>query len=390
MQTYDENIPKRRLTVLLFLGMALYAAISVLHGVLLGNVIDTFSLTASRQGFPNTAAFAGAIVGLLMTFLFSSRLRKWLLLAAAMVLCTVTLAGLRWAPSFALFTGIWFLLGIGMGLLDTLLSACLAPLFSGKTAVRVMCIMHMAYGLSSTALPIFMNRLLADGFYWKNVYLLLAGYTALLILGAVLLRVWKLDAPQNSVKSSGSSFGLLRKGRLYYWMPAMIFHGFFLSGLSTWINRYSEGTGYAFSIPAMSFMFLGLMLSRLIIPFLPIRIESYLSLAGFGAGAALFTGIAIPTILSPCLLVSGFLFGSLIPCLLSLACERLKENTLFATTALMLSLYLGQSVSSSVIGALENAFSLRAGILLCGICMIGWSVCCCLERYTARKKESSR
>lgn len=389
MNESKVRIPKGRLTALLFLGMALYAGISVLHGVLLGNIIETFSLTASRQGFPNTAAFAGAIVGLLGTFLFSSRLRKWLLLTAAMALCSVALAGLSIAASFVLFTCIWFVLGIGMGLLDTLLSACLAPLYDGKAAVRMMCIMHMAYGLSSTALPILMKSLLQKGFFWKNVYLLLALYTFLLLLSALVFRIWRMDTPPKTQNAVGNTFRLIIEGRLYFWIGAMFFHGFFLSGLMTWINRYSETSGQTSSIPAMSFMFLGLMLSRLIVPFLPVSIKNYISAAGFGAGTALFLGIMVPKILHPCLLISGLLFGSLIPCLLSLACGRLKENTLFATTSLMLSLYLGQSVSSSVIGALENAYSLRAGIGLCGICMIGWSLCCCAERIMSRKYKRS-
>ena len=269
-----------------------------------------------------------------------------------------------------------------MGLLDTLLSACLAPLYDGKTAVRMMCFLHTAYGLSSTVLPFFMKYLLQKGFFWKNIYLLLAVYSGLLFVCAVVFRIWRFDTPPRNLKESGSIFGLIRKGRLYFWIAAMICHGFFLSGLSTWINRYSESTGQAFtSIPAMSFMFLGLMLSRLTVPFLPFSIQDYICAGGFGSGAVLFLGIAFPRILSPCLLVSGLLYGSLIPCILSLACDRLRENTLFASTALMLSLYLGQSVSSPVIGALENAFSLRTGISACGITMIGWSIFCCAERF---------
>ena len=389
MNTNQEPVPKGRLTVLLIFGMALYAGISVLQGVLLSNMIDTFSLTASRQGFPNTAAFAGAIVGLLITFVFSGRLRKWMLLSAAMALCSVMLAGLRGASSFALFTGIWFLLGIGMGLLDTLLSACLAPLYDGKTAVRMMCILHTAYGLSSTVLPFFMKYLLRKGFFWKNIYLLLAVYSGLLLICAVIFRIWRFDTPPQALRASGSIFGLIRKGRLYFWIAAMICHGFFLSGLSTWINRYSESTGKAFtSIPAMSFMFLGLMLSRLIVPFLPFTIQDYICAGGFGSGAVLFLGIAFPGILSPCLLVSGLLYGALIPCILSLVCDRLRENTLFATTALMLSLYLGQSVSSPVIGALEHAFGLRTGIAACGITMIAWSMFCCAERFRTGKEKN--
>ena len=151
----------------------------------------------------------------------------------------------------------------------------------------------------------------------------------------------------------------------------MFFQGFFLSGLSTWINRYSESTGAVSALmPAMSFMYLGLMLSRLIMAFLPVSTEKYVKTAGFAAGAVMLFGTVFPGALNICLLISGLFFGAMIPCMLTIACGRLRENTLTATTALMLALYFGEAFSSPVIGAIEKAAGLSAGILLCAAFMV--------------------
>jgi len=128
-------------------------------------------------------------------------------------------------------------------------------------------------------------------------------------------------------------------------------------------------------------VFLGLMLSRLLMPFLPIRAEKYVVTGGFLGGAALCVGLLFPGGwgLRVMLVISSLFFGALIPCVITLGCERQKSNTLLATTGIMLALYLGQGVSSPMIAALEAAFSLRAGMLLCAASMALCSLCCLLD-----------
>ena len=75
-------------------------------------------------------------------------------------------------------------------------------------------------------------------------------------------------------------------------------------------------------------------------------------------------------------LCAGLAFGALIPCMLDLGCREVPESSMLATTALALSLYLGQIVAPPLIGALESAVSLHAGIALCGVFMLLTSLCC--------------
>ena len=49
---------------------------------------------------------------------------------------------------------------------------------------------------------------------------------------------------------------------------------------------------------------------------------------------------------------------------------------MLATTAMGLSLYVGQIIAPPLIGALESAWSLHAGIALCGVFMLLASACC--------------
>ena len=103
---------------------------------------------------------------------------------------------------------------------------------------------------------------------------------------------------------------------------------------------------------------------------------------GYAAAACIL--IALPfkngAVMCGAVCVSGLLFGAMIPCILDVGCAATPESTMFATTSMVLSLYLGEAVVPPVIGALETAFSLHVGIGLCGVFMAVTSVFCSVAR----------
>ena len=191
---------------------------------------------------------------------------------------------------------------------------------------------------------------------------------------------WQADDFREKAAESGKGTDLRLPGLIL----AMFAHGIFLSGLNTWINRYAGLLPGTFTIPAQSFLFAGIMLSRLLVPFLPIRTERYVLSGGIGAGIVLALGLVTGNglALRLSLLVSGLLAGALLPCMLSIGCSRHREDTLMVTTSMLLALYLGQGISAPVIGGLESAFGLVSGIFLCALCMA-------LTSLTARFRSST-
>lgn len=376
---------RSRVAVFLLLSMAFLSAIFAVQGALLSTMIEAFGLKAGNQGAANAAAFAGGIAALVTAFFLQGRRRKRGLLKIAMVICAAALALLWAAPGYALFTAAWFVAGFGLGLMDTLLSACMADLYTGDSATRMMCMLHTAFGLTSVLTPMGYQALLNGGMPWKRVYLVIAGYgAALLIAAAALRRLWRIGDDERLTGGAASLGDIatgIRRGRLTPLVAALLFHGVFLSGLNTWINRYAESLPGSYAIPAQSCLFMGIMLSRLAMPFLPIRAERYVKASGIlgslalGVGLCMSSGLALRILLA----LSGLLAGALIPCILSLGCDRLRENTLLATTAMMLAMYAGQAVSSPMIAALEGVAGLRSGILLCAVCMALCSGCCLIE-----------
>ena len=370
----------RMMAAALMLGMALLAAIGALHGALLRSIIEHYQLSKSAQGAASAAASAGSVFALIGAFLLIGRLPKLTLLRLALCLNAVTLALLKLAPPFGVFAALWLLTGVGAGFIDMLLSSCMADLYTGRIATRMMCLLHTLFGLSSMVCPALYGRLIRGGLPWNDIYL---GVALVCVALAVFLTIaLKLgDKAPNAEKrlSLRAMGGILRKGAMPGMLGGMLCHGIFLGGLNTWVNRYVSVT-LASSLGdfALSFLFLGVMASRLLISFLPVSTVRYVRVGGLAAGLLLL--LALPfhsgALLCAALSAAGLSFGALIPCMLDLGCREVPESSMLATTALALCLYLGQIVAPPLIGALESTISLHAGICLCGVFMLFSSLCC--------------
>ena len=381
-----EAAQRRWRTAFLLLSMAFLSSVFALQGALLGAMIEAFDLRSSRQGTAYAAACFGSIIALASAFFLHGRIRKFTLLKIALALCAAALAGLRLAPSYGLFSAAWFILGYGIGLMDALLSACMADLYAGRRATAMMCVLHTAYGLASMIAPVGFGALLSAGMEWRRVYLCVAAFGALLAAGGWLggLRMSRASAADPETPPPLREIPRqIARSHLLAPAAAMFFHGIFLAGLNTWINRYAETLPGGGALPAMSYLFLGVMASRLLLPLLPLTASRYLRGAGFLSAAALALGLILPGgyALKLCVAASGVLFGAMIPCILSLGCDSMPGSALLVTTSLMLSYYLGQSVSSPLIGALEASFGLRAGIGMCAVCMaVSGALCLAWKR----------
>lgn len=385
-----SNSNRRMVALFLLCGIAFLSSVFAVQGALLNAMIDGYSLSASTQGMANATAFIGGLAALVTAFFLQGRRRKRALLRAAIALCAGALVLLWLAPNYPLYCAVWLVIGFGLAMMDTLLSSCMADLYSGDDATRMMCILHTTFGLASVLTPMGFQALLDSGMPWKRVYLVIAACGAALLAVSAAARAL-LHIPDNEALSARAvslkdiSDGI-RAGRLAMLVAAMLFHGVFLSGLNTWINRYAQTLSGTFAVPAQSCLFLGIMLSRLLLPLTPLKADRYVRVGGLLGAVALGAGLCMSDGLGlrVALVLAGLFAGALIPCVLSIGCERLRESTLLVTTAIMLSLYAGQAVSSPIIAGLEAAFGLRAGIALCAACMALCSGCCIADAASGR------
>lgn len=382
-----NSLQKKCLTGAIFGCMMFLASLFVLQGSLLNHVIEHFSLSDVSQGLPSTVASIGAVLALISSFFLIGRLSKLNIMRIAVGITSCFLIIMPFVSDFYVFVLVWFGIGICLGYIDMLVSSCMADLYEGKTATRMMCILHATYGATSMLLPLLITLLLNYGLPWKNVYLIVAALGIAILFLMTLIMAKAPGATGTIAEANVLSF---RDMKALFFTPtfplfavAILFHGMFLSGCITWINRY-VGVTLESSLGdlALSFIFAGVLGGRLVFSFLPLDTEKYIRSAGFLSGIifciAVMSGNG--TIVCGAALVCGFLFGPLIPCLLTLSCNVVKKSSMFATTVMMLCLYIGEAVIHPLISKLESLAGLGAGMILIAVMMCATSLMCVLNR----------
>ncbi|MDO5435589.1 MAG: MFS transporter [Clostridia bacterium] len=390
---------KGLLAASLFAAMVLLSMIFSLQGSLLNDMITHYALSDSAKGLPGTAASVGGVAALGLSFFLIGRIRKFSLLKIAVAICALALAVLCLRPSFAVFVLIWGAVGFGLGFIDTLMSACMSDLYrtEEKKATRMMCMLHMTYGLASMLAPVLSAVLISGGMPWYMMYAVGGAFG----LALVIFMLAVIPAKTETVSASAGSVtarGIIRtiiSGALPYFIASMFFHGYFLAGLNTWINRYIGVTlGSPIGDISLTFLFAGVMLSRFLFPFTGLRPEKYIRLACVLSAVFLLLAVLSGNGIAAAILtaLSGLCFGAVIPCMLNLACEHTEGNTMLATTPMMLALYLGEAVAPPVIGAMESALSLHWGIVSCCAVMLITAVFCTTAsaRCEAKKLPAER
>lgn len=367
---------KKLLTVSIFGTMIFLACIFAVQGFLLTDVIASFHPESSAQGYANLASAVGGMAAFISAFFLIGRVRKLNLLKTGILVAVVFIGLLSCAGRYSVFIAMWFVAGIGMGYIDTLLSSCIADLYSGAEATKMMCRLHMTFGVGSMASPVAYSALKKAGVVWNRLYLFAAA------IGVVMLTVLCLadkraenvsDRSDSEQKMSLREMAqAVRSGSLPYFIAAIILHGMSYNGVSSWITHYVSVTlaGRLGGI-ALSFLYFGVLLSRLLFPMTGIPVRKYLPYAGIISGVVFAAGVSFSSDIIVCLAtaLSALCFGATIPCMLDTACAEMKDKTLFATTVLMMSLYLGQGTAASIVGAIEKGFGLRSGMYFCAVLM---------------------
>lgn len=388
-----KNSQRYMLTAALLMGMMFLAAIFTLQGALLTSLITHYSVAESVQGFASSAASIGGVVALISSFFLIGKLSKLLLLRLSVATCAVFLVLLKISPVYSVFVLMWFALGIGMGYLDMLVSSCMADLYDGRAATRMMCILHTSYGIVSSIVPVIYGRILASGTMWNNIYLYVAAAgIALLVFFMFAMRYARSNHQAEPTAENRMTFAdmrrILSKGVLPALVCAMFCQGIYLGGFNTWIDRYVSVTlGSSLGSLSLSLMFFGVMISRLTLAFAPIPPVKYIRIAGFASGIFLLAALPFQSGVAMCIgiFASGVCFGAFIPCTLDAGCAATPESSMFATTAMMLAVYLGQAVAPPMIGALGAAFNLHVGIVFC----IAFTLMCSLFCRFAKLPEKN-
>lgn len=357
-------------TAAILIMMVFLAAVHQLRPAQLSHMIGFYSLSDSMQGLPASLYSVGLMLAMIIAIALTGRIRKPLLLLIAFIASSLTLLPQYILPPFGIFLGFNVLMGIALGLLDSLVSANMADLHTGRRGAIMMSMLHASYGVGGMIAPMVYSGLLDAGVSWSALFLYAAaaGGALLIYVAPVSLRQTAVapDISGDGAKLSSASMRAFFADRSMLTFVAMMFcFAVFFNGSNNWLIRYVEVTcDSSIGGIVLSMVFVGLTAGRLFVPLIPIQTEKYLKFSGFAYTiimlVALTTGSDI--VMAVCSCVACIIAGPIIPYAMSLACGRMQSNTLMASTMLNLALAVGQIVVAPVMGALEGAVGLNCAM----------------------------
>lgn len=359
-----------------FLCLILFALFSTSQGVLLTPMVAHYGLTESQQGATNAALNIGCAVALLTSLIVMGRVSKPKLMLMAFVLTILFILPGALKPSFVLLTGMYLLVGVAVGYIDTLASSAMADLFHGKMAARMMGALHAMFGIGGMLSPVVMGGLMKGGLEWNQVYLVLAGVGAAFALFVLPVgRGWVRDVTDGKTETLRLSAGLLRKffgSREQILLLVSVFmYAYYLGGMTVWTERFIDVELHNAQLGAiaLSVFWLGMTICRLLAPMVRISPLRYIQLSGLISALVLAAGILSGNayIMCAAAVLTALLAGAVIPMILHVSCERFQINTMLATTVVLLCVYAGQALGPVVIGQMEGALSIGSGLFTCAL-----------------------
>jgi fucose permease len=224
LRSRQRNLKSRWIGVLI----AFYAfiAIGIAEaglGVLLPSILSTYQLTPATVTLLFVSQISGYIVAAFSSSLVSSRLglARMLLVAASSLTAALLIYAL--SPSWFIMVAAGTLLGLGIGLIDAGINTYIVQ---DSRSANLIGSLHAFYGIGALLGPAVATTLLAVGMNWRRVYLVLASVVSVLVVGLVIILIYRYQPMMMRVTTSDTAaVGNLRRS-LHH--PAVLLTGLLL------------------------------------------------------------------------------------------------------------------------------------------------------------------
>lgn len=401
-------------TITIFLGFLIFGFSENIKGPAIPKIQSDFVLDEIQIG----TLLALNSLGYLLACSYTSWLSTKIGLKASNILSFVFMivAGvlIYYSPNYAAFTGSYFLMYLGNGMLEITLGIMAAKIFT-KNAGTMMNLSHFFYGLSSMVAPIMATKLMGATFSfsegalgWRGMYLIVLSLSIIPILPGLFTSLGKVsdDNEQNT------SIWTLMKDRTA-WLIVFILSFGVTSEMAVggWLVNFLEKS-YNYSTDAASnvlvWFFFCFMLARLL--FGPIIdrvgfVKSILALSGL-AGLCMVIGVLIGEPGVFLLALAGLGVAPIYPTVMALLSKLYAKVIHVAMTFTLIMMGITIVIGNFLVGVITDLFKsifteisgveegiamgYRAGYLFIGICSL---ICCVgavvLYRRLKAKGESA-
>jgi MFS transporter, FHS family, glucose/mannose:H+ symporter len=324
-----------------------------------------YRLSTASAGLLVSVFFVGLLAG---TVACGAVREEWVrpgFVVVMISLVTVGLAGMSFAPTWALNLTAASVIGFGFGNLALLVNTYTASR-PGNTGLGLVNLVNGAFGIGATVGPLLVGVTLAFG-YW-HLFLALG---AAMFFSLPVLRVAR-EPPQATPDAVGTAQRAAHSGgsaRLILFGVMCFCYAGLETGLSSWEAVFMRGAGYSLGEAASvtSLFWLGLAAARLLARALAVRWSApgivTTSLAGSLGALAV---ISLPAAAPVGFLLAGFFAGPVLPSALAWMTQTLPSPRR-GNAVVMAGEMIGGSVLTAVIGLGIEVFSLRMLPVLVGI-----------------------
>ncbi len=368
------NAKKIFYTACVFLSMWVLSATHAAMGYLNTSVIDFYSLEGAVKGLPGSINTVLSMTAFMLVIFMIGRIRKPVIVlvgALGSALALVALTGTYPFPVFMMLIG---LSGFACGCIDSVASASISDLYSGKRSAQMMCALHAVYGIGGFLMPFAYGWLVEQAGRFQAAYLSLGVFAALLsVLILIVTKGRFRDFEAEDADSMRFSVPALRRlfsSKSVVPMIVILFAlGMYCNGVLDWSKRFMEIRYQKFEAVIVSCMYFSIAVSRLAMSFIKVdalkftRIALFVSFASLALAA--FMGNAAVSL--ALMIISMLACGPVIPIVLSMACEVAPKDRFLASGVLLMFHFLGKTVYAPFFGAVESTIGISWGMMFTAV-----------------------
>lgn len=364
------NTKKIFYTACVFLSMWVLSATHAAMGYLNTSVIDFYSLEGAMKGLPGSINTVLSMTAFMLVIFMIGKIRKPLIVLTGAMGSACALITLTGTYSFSVFIFLIGLSGFACGCIDSVASASISDLYSGKRSAQMMCALHAVYGIGGFLMPFAYGWLVERAGRFQTAYLSLGVFAALLsvmILFVTKGRFREFEAEDaDSMRFSVPALKRLFSNRSIVPMIVILFAiGMYCNGVLDWGKRFMDMKYQKYETIIVSCLYLAIAVSRLAMSFIKVNTLMFSRAALFIAFAflAVASFAANPVVALVCMILSMLASGPVIPIVLSMACEAVPQDRFLASGVLLMFHFLGKTVNAPFFGAVESSIGISWGML---------------------------
>lgn len=321
-------------------------------------------LSKAQLGVLSSMAFTGLVLGILGSGPLADRWGSKLFVQLGNASTGLGLIGAAFAPTYATLCASLFLLGIGAGIFDMVLSPIVAVLHPERRT-QAMNWLHAYYCIGAVATVAAGTICIAEGASWRTACLLLTPLPVGLLLAFAPLRLPRLTSQAGPLPVGM----LLRSWWLWLALCAILLGGATEIGMVQWMPTYAQVTLRLSPLSGnLALLLFSLMMAfgRMLLGMLGGRISPFTALLIGASGCIVLNLLGsllpVPMVALTACMLAGFTGSCLWPTILAVAADRFPDGGGPMFAALAACGNAGGMVMPVAIGAVADRWGLRAGL----------------------------